>query len=243
MDWYPTPSYLVKRKAILEALATLDKRDFLEVGCGAGDLLRVLEKKGYEGLGIDYSPEVIDFAAQGLSGKVSCMGSDLDDINGEYGIVIASEVMEHHKEDVRFLKKLVERTKPDGYVIITVPAHMKKWGANDDFCGHIRRYEREELTRKVIESGLEPKFIYSYGVPVYNIMKPFYDRGIAKQLEGDDYQESRTKKSGGMWLFIEMKLLFHLLFNNITMFPFYFLQRIFYKTDLGNGYIILAKKV
>jgi len=170
------------------------------------------------------------------------MVSDLDSICGEYSIVIASEVMEHHKEDAFFLKKLAERTKPNGYVIITVPAHMKKWGANDDFCGHVRRYERAELLQKAIESGLQPKFIYSYGVPIYNIMKPFYDRGIEKQLSSDDYQESRTKKSGGMWLFTDMRLLFHFLFNNITMLPFYFLQRIFYKTDLGNGYIMLAKK-
>lgn len=242
MEWYPTPSYLVKRKAILEIVEKLPEKDFLEVGCGAGDLLRVLEQKGYEGLGVDYSPEVVKFARQSLSGRVACEVKNIEAVEGEFSVVIASEVMEHHEDDVGFLKKLADLTKPGGHVIITVPARMSRWGANDDFSGHVRRYERDELGQKFIDSGLEPLFVHSYGVPIYNMMKPIYDRGIKKQIETGEGQEDRTRKSGGMWLFVEMKTLFRLFFNDITMFPFYILQKLFYSTDLGNGYIALGRK-
>ena len=69
MDWYPTPSYLVKRQVILEYLPKCGGTRILEVGCGCGDLLRVLEGRGYQGLGIDISEEALAVAASGLSGR------------------------------------------------------------------------------------------------------------------------------------------------------------------------------
>lgn len=243
MEWYPTPTYLVKRKVILDFLMTLKEKDFLEVGSGAGDLLSVLEKRGYSGLGIDLSAEAVELAKIRLkTGTVNTETKGLDEVNGEYSVVIASEVLEHHEDDIGFLNKLKERLKKGGYLLITVPAHMNKFGANDEFCGHIRRYEREELREKFKQSGLEPLFIYSYGVPIYNAMKPFYDRAIKKGIQKETQLEKRTEKSGGMWLFTGMTALFNLLFNDITMSPFYFLQKLFFKTDLGNGYFAVARK-
>lgn len=243
MEWYPTPSYLVKRKVILDFLKTIKDKDFLEVGSGAGDLLHSLEKRGYSGIGIDISSEGIALAKKGLSsGKITAEVKDLEEVSGVYSIVIASEVLEHHADDISFLNKLKNRLKIGGYLLITVPAHMNKWGANDDLCGHIRRYERDELKNKLIQSGLEPLFVYSYGVPVYNIMKPFYDRAVKKEVKNDEHPGERTEKSGGMWVMTGMKALFNLLFNDVTMTPFYFIQKLFFKTDLGNGYFAVARK-
>lgn len=243
MEWYPTPSYLVKRKVILDFLKPLKKKDFLEVGSGAGDLLYSLEKRGYTGLGIDLSSEAVELARNRLTrGTVNTENKELNEVSGEYSIVIASEVIEHHEDDIGFLKKLRGRLKEGGYLLITVPARMDKWGPNDDFCGHVRRYERDELREKIRESGLDPLFIYSYGVPVYNIMKPFYDRAIKKGVQKEEASEARTEKSGGMWLFTGMKALFNMLFNDVTMFPFYLFQKLFFKTDLGNGYFAVAIK-
>lgn len=243
MEWYPTPSYLVKRKAILDFLKTIQGKDFLEVGAGAGDLLHSLDKRGYSGLGIDLSAEAVELAEKRLdSGRITADVKDIEEVGGEYSIVIASEVLEHHKNDMAFLEKLTERLKKGGYLLITVPAHMGKWGANDDLCGHIRRYEREELWNKFKQSGLEPLFVHSYGVPIYNMMKPFYDRAVKKEVKNDEQLGERTEKSGGMWVMTGMKTLFNLLFNDITMSPFYLVQKLFFKTDLGNGYFAVARK-
>lgn len=243
MEWYPTPSYLAKRKAILDFLNRLKDKDFLEVGCGAGDLLCCLEKKGYTGLGVDLSADAVDVSNKNLRGStVRCEKKGIDEVHGVYGIVIASEVLEHHEDDIDFLHKLKDRLKNGGHLVISVPAHMSKWGPNDEFAGHVRRYERNELRQKLSDCGFEPLFIYSYGVPIYNIMKPFYDRAITKEIKKDTDSVERTKKSGGMQLFLGAKTIFHLLFNDITMLPFYFLQKLFYRTDLGNGYVALATK-
>lgn len=243
MEWYPTPSYLVKKKVILDFLKKIEVTDFLEVGCGAGDLLVSLAASGYRGIGIDISAEAINAAIKRLNGStVAAEQKDLKDIEAVFDVVIASEVLEHCSDDVAFLKELKTKIRPGGYLVLTVPAHMNKWGANDDFCGHLRRYEKDEVREKILRSGLTLICIYSYGVPIYNMMKPFYDRAIRKQIIKDESLESRTKKSSGMWLFKRYKLLFRLLFNDITMFPFYLVQKMFFNTDLGNGYFVVAQK-
>jgi SAM-dependent methyltransferase len=242
MEWYPTPSYLVKRKVILDFLRTIPANNFLEVGCGAGDLLVVLADRGYRGLGIDISAEALAAARSRIqSPLVTVEQGDVAGVTGAFDVVIASEVLEHIADDVGMLRELKGRLRPGGHLVITVPAHMAKWGANDDFCGHLRRYERNELRDKLVAAGLTPVSIYSYGVPIYNMMKPFYDRAIRKQVRQGSDQRARTEESSGMWLFTGMKNIFYLLFNDLTMYPFYQLQRLFFRTDLGNGYFAVAR--
>jgi len=243
MKWYPTPSYLLKRKVIIDALQKTDARCFLEVGCGAGDLLLALDGAGYSGMGIDISDDAIVIAhSQKLSNKIRVEKRDISEVEEKFDAVIASEVLEHWDDDLGFLKLLIDRIVPGGWLLLTVPAHQDKWGANDDFCGHVRRYEKSELVDKLTVSGLDSIRVYSYGVPLYNIMKPFYDRAIVKQMKNTAQQDERTRNSGGMWLFTDMSGIFRLLFNDLTMLPFYLIQRLFLNSDLGNGYFAIARK-
>lgn len=241
MEWYPTPSYLVKRRVILEYLETFGFGKVLEVGCGCGDLLHVLGKKGYSGVGIDLSDHALDVARSGLGNSFNLFCGAPGSISGKFDIVIASEVMEHCQNDADFISELGERLHDRGCLILTVPAHMKDWGANDELSGHVRRYERNELLQLLENAGFEDVVIYSYGVPVYNIMKPFYDRAVcSKNSAAVDLE--KTVESSGMHLLKEMGGFFRLLFNDLTMYPFYILQRLFYHTDLGKGYFIAARK-
>lgn len=243
MKWYPTPSYLLKRKVIIDELAKTPARTFLEVGCGAGDLLRSLDKRGYTGTGVEISQDAFLAASSiELSSRVTVSMTDIKEISEHFDAVIASEVMEHWEDDVSFLQLLKERLVDNGWLFLTVPAHMQKWGRNDDFCGHVRRYERKELMEKLAVAGFGSVEIYSYGVPLYNIMKPLYDKAIDKHAENEDLEQEKTKQSGGMRLFTDMTPVFNIIFNDITMLPFYALQRLFFKTDLGNGYFISARK-
>jgi SAM-dependent methyltransferase len=194
-------------------------------------------------VGIDISAEAVEAARKRLqSSKITIEQKKVEELDAEFDVVIASEVLEHCPDDVGFLVQLRGRIRPGGSLLLTVPAHMGKWGANDDFSGHLRRYEKEELRGLLERAGLEPLFIYSYGVPVYNLMKPIYDRAIRKRLVQTDSMAERTGKSSGMWLFTGIRGVFSILFNDLTMYPFYLIQRLFLNTDLGNGYFAVAKR-
>lgn len=240
MDWYPTPSYLVKRRAILDAISGKHPESVLEVGCGCGDLLAVLESRGHLVMGIDISQDALDVAAQHLANTTSrLVCCSVEQLSERFDLVIASEVLEHHQDDVGFLSSIGNLLNSGGLLVLTVPAHMRDWGANDDFCGHIRRYSRSELYEKLAATGFTNIIIQSYGVPIYNLMKPFYDRAIGSRNICSD-QIERTADSGGMWLARGGKHLFRFLFNDFFMFPFYLLQRIFYGSDMGKGYCVSA---
>lgn len=242
MEWYPTPSYLVKRQVILDYLATCGGRRILEVGCGCGDLLRVLDRRGYQGVGIDISEEALAVAASGLSGgRFTVARRTPGELREEFDVVIASEVMEHYQDDALFLRQLKERVRDGGHLLLTVPAHMKDWGPNDDTCGHVRRYERAELHNLLTAAGFSDIVIHSYGVPVYNLMKPVYDLAVRSEADRSAAAMERTAESGGMKLMKGCGFLFRLLFNDATMYPFYLLQRLFYRTDLGKGYFAAAR--
>ena len=243
MEWYPTPSYLVKRRVILEYLEQCDGTNILEVGCGCGDLLHVLERKGYTGLGLDISEDALAVAGAGFFSqriKVACCTPG--DIQEQFDIVIASEVMEHCQDDGLFLSQLRERLRDGGHLLLTVPAHMKDWGPNDELCGHVRRYEREGLYTNLQTAGFDNIVIYSYGVPIYNIMKPLYEVAIRTEISPSSAPMEKTAESGGMWLLNGAGRFFRILFNDMTMYPLYVLQRLFYRTDLGKGYFIAARK-
>jgi len=244
MEWYPTPSYLVKRQAILDYLPGCQGKKILEVGCGCGDLLHVLEREGFQGVGIDISEEALTVAASGLSGRgISLACCTPDDLLEEFDVVIASEVMEHHQDDLLFLRQLRKRLRNGGHLLLTVPAHMKDWGPNDTSCGHVRRYERRQLSALLDLAGFSDISVYSYGVPIYNLMKPFYDFAIRSESARASAPLEKTAESGGMKLMKGAGVVFRLLFNDVTMFPFYLLQRMFYRTDLGKGYFIAARKM
>ena len=80
-----------------------------------------------------------------------------------------------------FLLQLRDRLGDGGHLLLTVPAHMNDWGPNDDSCGHVRRYERDELMTMLDSAGFSDIVIYSYGVPIYNFMKPIYDFAIRSE--------------------------------------------------------------
>ena len=233
----------MKRKVILDFIRRLPCREFLEVGCGGGDLLALLERLGYRGIGIDISPEAITVARGRVKGgAVTAEEKRVEEIGDVFDLAIASEVLEHCADDVGFLRELRRHVRPGGWVILTVPAHMDRWGANDEFSGHLRRYERKELWGTMLHAGLEPVCIYSYGVPIYNLLKPLYDRAIGRRIVREDSPADRTAKSSGMWLMTGLKGVFPVIFNGFTMSPFYLMQKLFYRTDLGNGFFAAARR-
>lgn len=76
-----------------------------------------------------------------------------------FDLVAAFDVLEHVKEDVESLKRLRASIKPDGKLVMTVPAFPFLWSRHDETHHHFRRYTRPQLKQKLQEAGFELEYI------------------------------------------------------------------------------------
>lgn len=248
MRWFATPTYLCRKWL---ALRILRKRSFggrfLEIGVGAGDFLIELARLGFEGVGIDLSEEAIKYTAD----KMGRLGAGIElrtqsffALDEKFDIIFCFEVLEHFEDDSRALARMNDLLNPNGYLMLSVPARMKHWGPNDEWAGHVRRYERRELVEKAESSGFSTVSVDSFGVPLANITKIFYDRRVSKSMEKEARLErdERSERSWSVPLGRVSRVAVSLVSNRIVLFPFLLLQCLFLGIDLGTGYLALFRK-
>lgn len=128
----------------------------LEVGCGAGHILRLFP---YARLtGVDISSEALAAAERNLGGyDATLIHGDVTGIDGSYDRVICSEVLEHVEDPNAMLATIARALAPGGLAVITVPnerviqavkAPLRPfmrvdWGGDDYHAHHWRPREFE----------------------------------------------------------------------------------------------------
>ncbi len=68
-----------------------------------------------------------------------------DKLGTKFDLMVLADVLEHIPNDRQMADWIFDHLKPNGYVLITVPAHKWLWTQMDDFLHHIRRYNKKNL--------------------------------------------------------------------------------------------------
>src|SRR5688572_12113614 len=102
----------------------LEGRSALDVGCGAGLLAEPLARLGAQVTAIDAASELIEVARehskrQGLD--VDYRAAAVEDIEGQFDLVISLEVIEHVADPQAFVQALARRLAPGGLMILSTP--------------------------------------------------------------------------------------------------------------------------
>lgn len=127
----------------------------LDVGCGTGRNLLGFQGLG-EAIGVDISDKALAFCRQrGIRNVVQSSAEQLPLGSGTFDIVACLEVLEHVSDPVTTLQEVRRVLKPDGKVVITVPAFRFLWSQHDDALCHLRRYERGPLCIDLREAGFK----------------------------------------------------------------------------------------
>jgi hypothetical protein len=79
----------------------------------------------------------------------------LGNIKNHFKSIYAVNVLEHIKDDVQALKNMNMLLEKDGYIAILVPAKKMAFTRLDESLGHYRRYEKEELRKKIEKANLK----------------------------------------------------------------------------------------
>jgi SAM-dependent methyltransferase len=127
---------LIYRRDIQPALPPQSAGPILDIGCGQGELVRLMVADGYRAEGVDISPEQVALArAAGVEGLlVGDYRSVLEDRPGELGAVTATDVLEHLAADevLATFDQVALALTAGGVFVARVPNAVSPFG------GHIR---------------------------------------------------------------------------------------------------------
>jgi SAM-dependent methyltransferase len=226
---------VARRLAALE-----DVRSVLEVGAGEGALgVRLARRYRYVGIEPDELARATArrrFERAGLDGVVNGDLGELAD-GSAFDLVCAFEVLEHCEDDAAALWDWVDRLRPEGWVMLSVPAFARRFGASDRKAGHYRRYERGQLASLLAAAGLEPRSIDLYGYPFGNLLEAAWNVG-ARLRPGEGSSAARTAASGR---YLQPPEQLGWLTRAIST-PGRIAQRAFAGTERGTGFVAVARR-
>lgn len=151
------------RRRILKALLADgvnwdEVHNLLEIGAGSGANLAEVYPEGISLTGIEPESASAALARQrGIGSVHTGLLEDAPNLLGgkTFEAVTLFDVLEHVEDDCGALQILRGLLKPEGWLILTVPAYQWLWSQHDEVNHHYRRYTRSALVRRVEEAGFQ----------------------------------------------------------------------------------------
>lgn len=142
--------------------------DPLEVGSGHGDYA-TLWLPGLERLTVTEADDArLDLLRQRFQDHPDVTVRRLvapHDEQGQHTAVAAINVLEHIPDDVGALRSFASLVRPDGRVVVFVPAHPFAFSKFDAAVGHVRRYTHHSLRATAQDAGLTVEVLHSVNAP------------------------------------------------------------------------------
>jgi SAM-dependent methyltransferase len=248
------PGTWCQNQAIRELIQLTKVNNFIEFGCGNGELSYFLCSLGFKGVGVDFSDQALEIARNRMEryisdGSFRLVKSNIEEkleLGEKFDLGISMMVIEHIENDCKVINNIRESLTFNGSIILGVPGRMECWGIEDETVGHFRRYDKVGLERLLKSEGFEIVRNWSVTVPVSNFLL-FVSNFLISRFENRKKEFSKidqTKHSGirGIPFKTVFPSFFKLILNKYTLWPIFWLQRRFYDTNYGLTLICLAKK-
>lgn len=141
--WYRGRRRIVR--TVLDGLALPDAARVLDAGSGSGRTLDELARYG--------RVSAVEIEARGVEaararGHADVQRAPVEAIphpDATFDVATCLDVIEHTPDDVRSLAELRRVVRPNGALLVTVPAYPRLWSRHDELNRHQRRYTRAML--------------------------------------------------------------------------------------------------
>ncbi len=145
-----------------------DQLNMAEIGCGHGLLQRQIEDAyGREVTGFDLNDYALKQNVSRRS-RVCCYDIFQKDsiLSKKFDLIFLFDVLEHIADEDRFLAALMFYLKPEGKLVINVPAGQWAFSSYDEAAGHVRRYSIRTLNETAGRNGLQTQEWSYWGLPL-----------------------------------------------------------------------------
>jgi SAM-dependent methyltransferase len=209
----------------------------LELGLGLGAVGSRLARLGRY-TGVEPDPVSREVAISRLPAAASVI-ADLSELDpsAQFDLVCAFEVLEHIEDDRGALAAWVERIRPGGRLLLSVPAFARQYDVMDERAGHFRRYEPEALGELAARVGLTEIEADSYGFPLGYALD-HVRKLITNRQPTEGSFEDRTAGSGRL---LQPPEWAGPITQGLTL-PFRVAQRPFRRTRKGTGLVLSARR-
>lgn len=158
----------------------------LDIGCAQGTLAMLLAEAGHDVTAVDIRQHFLDYARSRYElGKIRFLCANIldDDIDGEYDVVFANQIIEHLVYPERLLSRLRDRLAPGGKLVVATPNHSyfinrlpsfqelgdpQQWESRQftaDGDGHFYLYSAEELVAAFRNAGFSSPVLKYFETP------------------------------------------------------------------------------
>ena len=214
----------------------------LEIGCGTGNTLRVLEKLyGSEAVtGMDLFEEGLLYARQRT--KCRLIHGDVlhPPFESSFDLICLFDVLEHLPNDEEVLQSIHRMLSPGGLLFLTVPAHQSLWSYFDEAACHARRYEPHDLETKLKNAGFAVRYLTEFMMILHPIL------WLGRRLNALLKRPATAKAAEESQALLQRELHIHPLANKV----FYWLLRAEkrllerrVRLPMGSSILAIAKKM
>ena len=192
-------------KKLMLKYCSKKEASILDIGTGDAFSLEQISYlfKQYRSFGLDIAlsdSEIKSINENFLNKKCNITVTNNDKIirefskNHKFDIICLMDVIEHIENDKNFLAQTIENYAIDDntLVVITVPAFQKVFLNHDRFLGHYRRYNKESLSRVLIQNNLQ---ILDIGYFFFSLLIVRFFTCLAEKI----FHINKEFKSTGNW--------------------------------------------
>lgn len=197
------------------------KGNLLEFGAGTGFLAEIFQSNfKIKPDCVELDPKLVKI----IQDKQMKCFQFLSETPQNYSAIYTSNVLEHIENDSAVLKELFDSLIPGGVIGIYVPAHPILYSTMDKDIGHVRRYTRSELKKKVVHAG------FSIQSVTYDEFIGFFASGLVKIVGYKNRANLGSQNS--------------LIFYDTVIYPISrFLDALGFRFILGKNLILIATKM
>lgn len=161
----------LKRLRLLQHIKPTGR--FLDVGCGAGQLVQDMLARGYDAYGTDTSVSLAEVLPEQIRSRVTL--KDLSDCEYPaqlFDLIMLSDVLEHVRQPRQFLQTIHRLLKNNGCLVVSVPnwhdpearVFGRRYWHNLDAPRHLWHFTPATLERLVQRSGFTIDNQFSLGM-------------------------------------------------------------------------------